>query len=101
MIFYIGAARMEPTDVTFYRWIPMLLKFKLILAMTWCFLTGALTCAPSLYLSREDSGWRCGLSIPWVFPGGFLEQDHSCLIQNQWLPSYTQVQSHKTAWVCA
>lgn len=74
---------MEPTDVTFYRWIPTLLKFKFILAMTLCFLIGALTHAPFLYLFRKDSGQRCGLSSPWISSEGFLEQDHSCLLQNQ------------------
>lgn len=67
--------------VTFYRWIPKLLKFKLILAMKLCFLTEVLTYAPSLNLSGIVSGQRCGLSIPWIFPGGFLEQDDYYLLQ--------------------
>ena len=37
--------------------------------------TGALTHAPSLYLSWKDYGRRYRLSVPWISPEGLLEQD--------------------------
>lgn len=61
----VWATRMEPTEMTFYRWIPKLLKFKPTLTMKLWFSQGPWL-LPPLYICFEKSVSR---DVDWVSRG--------------------------------
>lgn len=79
---------MEPSGMTFYSWIPKLLKFKPTLAK-WVF-PGALTQDP-LYTCFEKTVGGYVIECLVDFPK-FVEADHYYLLQSQWISMASQVQ---------